>query len=146
MAQQIMTNHSLYNFFFHPYDCKAYCTFISCLNCLACKSFLCGAMSHPDCQLFLGLSGSAILLVIVSQMVWFKKKIIQHTMHFNFLHNVFLNLFPSRDELRMILQTYTGLQVKYLPYQLHLTETHQKVVAKNAITVVRNIFKLKSDN
>jgi len=30
-------------------------------------------------------------------------------------------------------------------YQLYLTETHQKVVAKNAITVVRNIFNLKSD-
>lgn len=34
---------------------------------------------------------------------------------------------------------------KITRYHLYLTETHQKVVAKNAITVARNIFNLKSD-
>jgi hypothetical protein len=47
-------------------------------------------------------------------MAWYYKKSIQHKMCFNFLHNVFLNLFPSCNELSMILHIYTGLRVKYL--------------------------------
>jgi hypothetical protein len=54
VVQQIMTNHSLHNFLYSILMTARHTAHsISCLNYLACKSFLCDAMSCSDCRLFL---------------------------------------------------------------------------------------------
>jgi len=115
VAQQFMTNQSLHNFLFSiPMTARHTAhSYPALIDWNADHSYV--APCHVQTvNYFFDLSGSAILLVIVSQMAWYYKKSIQHKMCFNFLHNVFLNLFPSCNELSMILHIYTGLRVKYL--------------------------------